>query len=68
LRENRAAEETANGRAGVSNPYGRYFNGLGTLNEQLIREEKAPVRKRAGASGESENSEGHPSGTLRKFA
>jgi hypothetical protein len=42
LRENRETEETANGKAGAPNPYGRYFDGLETLNEQLIRKENEP--------------------------
>lgn len=28
MRKNRIVEETANGKAGVPNPYGCYFNGL----------------------------------------
>jgi hypothetical protein len=41
LKEDRQAEETANGIAGAPNQYGRYFSGRETLNEQLIRKENA---------------------------
>jgi hypothetical protein len=37
LRENRKAEEMANGTAGTPNPYGRYLSRLNSLNEQPIR-------------------------------
>jgi hypothetical protein len=36
-RENREAEETADGTAGAPNRYGRYLDGRNTLNEQPIR-------------------------------
>jgi len=34
--KDRKAEETANGKAGAPNPYGRYSGGRETRNEQLI--------------------------------
>jgi hypothetical protein len=42
LRENRKAEEMANGTAGTPNQYRRYFDGQDTLDEALIREEFRP--------------------------
>jgi len=33
IRENHTAEETANGKVGTPNPYGRYLSGTKTLNE-----------------------------------
>jgi hypothetical protein len=35
-KENHTAEETANGKVGTSNQYGRYFCGPETLNGQSI--------------------------------
>jgi hypothetical protein len=40
LRENRKAEEKADGKAGTPNPSGRYFSEPGTLNEKRIPREE----------------------------
>jgi hypothetical protein len=43
-RKNRTAEATANGKAGAPNQYGRYFDGLNTLNETpTLQEDDSPA-------------------------
>lgn len=57
LKEDRKAEEMANGKAGSSKPYGRYFNVLPLLASSQFREDVGRPDNGHPNSSEPEHSE-----------